>query len=348
MSCARAAALTLILLLLLAGCAPHRLEPPHAPGYEPPRLSLDGFHSGDGTVLPLRIWQAAQPRAVIVALHGFNDYRAAFDLAAPLLAARGVAVIAYDQRGFGASPGAGRWAGGERLAADALNMVRLARTRFPGCPVFLLGESMGAAVALLAAASPESTGLVRGVILASPATWGWSELNPFYRFTLWTVAHIAPGWRLSGRGLGRVASDNIDALRAMGRDPLVIKETRVDAIYGLVDLMQAALEAAPDLRVPALVLIGDRDEIVPAHAMQALVARLPPAAAVCRFPEGYHLLLRDRGRAGVITPVLAFVRQVAQGNGPAAAVMTHISGALSSSGDSCRPAIASGSTVAVQ
>ena len=307
-----------LLLALAGGCTPHWQEPPHAPGFEPPRIEGTRFHTGDGTVLPLAHWKARAPRAVVIALHGFNDYRRAFVWSAPLLAAQGVDVLAFDQRGFGGSPEAGLWAGKERLAADVRTLVRLVHARDGDRPIFLLGESMGAAVAVLAAAEPDTAARLAGVILVSPAAWGWSELNPFYRATLWTMAHIAPGWRLTGGGLKRVASDNFAALRAMGRDPLIIKATRVDAIYGLVDLMQAALDAAPGMRPGTMVLYGGKDEIVPAHAIRALIARLPGGmTTVRRYENGYHLLLRDHGRRRAVRDILAFIdRRIA---GPARA-----------------------------
>src|SRR3546814_14828012 len=62
------------------------------------------------------------------------------------------------------------------------------------------------------------------------------------RAALWLSARLFPSARLSGRGLGIQASDNIEMLRALGRDPLFIKETRVDAIHGVVNLMDARSE----------------------------------------------------------------------------------------------------------
>ena len=65
-----------------------------------------------------------------------------------------------------------------------------------------------------------------------------------------------PGLTLTGRGLKIKPSDNIEMLRALARDPLVIKATRVDTIYGLVDLMDAALASAPRLDAPMFVMYG--------------------------------------------------------------------------------------------
>ena len=109
---------------------------------------------------------------------------------------------------------------------------------------------MGAAVVMAAMASGAALD-ADGVILTAPAVWGGDQLNPLYRATLWLVARVAPGLKLTGRSLGVMASDNLEALRALSADPLFIKETRVDAIAGLVELMDTAYAAAGALPGPA-------------------------------------------------------------------------------------------------
>ena len=108
---------------------------------------------------------------------------------------------------------------------------------------------MGAAVILAAYGNgdrPEAD----GVVLSAPAVWSRDHMPFYQRGALWLGARTVPWMKLTGRGLEIRASDNDDMLRALGADPLVIKETRIDAIHGLVDLMDTALEAAPSLRSP--------------------------------------------------------------------------------------------------
>ena len=93
------------------------------------------------------------PRAVIVALHGMSDYSNAFDMPGRLWAKLGITTLAYDQRGFGRSDHPGIWAGADVMRADLNDAVAAARARYPGVPVFALGESMGGAVVLTALAS---------------------------------------------------------------------------------------------------------------------------------------------------------------------------------------------------
>ena len=297
-------------LLLVVGCAPRIDEEARlagigtvraAPERRPlPRFSGAAFVTADGRVLPLRKWLPRGPvRAVILALHGFNDYSNAFEGPGEVWAGRGIATYAYDQRGFGAAPERGQWQGRAALAADAATASYMLRRIYPGLPLYLLGESMGGAVAIVAMTGESGTPApdVDGIILAAPAVWGRATMDLLPRLALWFGARLMPELTLTGRGLKIKPSDNIEMLRALSRDPLVIKATRVDTIYGLVDLMDAALDSAPLLDAPMLMMYGAKDQIVPKTPVRRFVGGLP-AECRCRarlawYEHGYHMLLRD-------------------------------------------------------
>jgi alpha-beta hydrolase superfamily lysophospholipase len=281
--------------------------------------SLD-FITDDGTPLPLRKWLPRGPvKAVILALHGFNDYSNAFDTPAKFWAEQGIATYAYDQRGFGGAPGRGLWPGDVRLAYDAITATRILRLIHPGRPVYLLGESMGGAVATLAitgaipnamaAGSPRAA--ADGLILSAPAVWGRSTIDLFPKLALFTGARLFPDTVLTGSGLRILPSDNLMMLRALGRDPMMLRGARVDTIYGLVDLMDDAVAAAPYLTMPALLLYGAHDQIIPPRALREFVAQFPPDHGHLRrlayYPQGYHLLTRDLHGAVVAADVARWV-----------------------------------------
>lgn len=286
-------------ILLLAACAP-RLQPPGDMAVRP-ELMVEDWRASDGRMLPLRRWLPdGAPDAVILALHGFNDYGNAFADLGAWLAERGIAIYAPDQRGFGASPHRGLWPGGDRLAEDLIELSRLLQRRHPNTPLYWLGDSMGGAVALLAlkrdALRPS------GVVLVAPAVWGRATMPVHYRTALWLASHTVPWMTVTGRGLDILASDNIEMLRRLSRDPMVIKETRIDAIYGLVDLMDEAAEARPR-GLPILLLYGAKDEVIPRKPVEAFVAALMTAPEielrVAIYDEGWHMLLRDL-QAGIV------------------------------------------------
>ena len=106
-----------------------------------------------------------------------------------------------------------------------------------------------------------------------------------------------PARKLTGEGLDMHPSDNIEMLRALGRDPLVIKETRVDVLYGVANLMDMTRDPLdyPDERT--LLLFGSRDNIIPREPacewLRSLTDNGSMRADILVYANGYHMLTRD-------------------------------------------------------
>jgi acylglycerol lipase len=298
----------LLLAPLLGGCVPRMAEP--GPVIERPTETTDAFVMPDGVRLPYRAWlPEGRPWAVVLALHGMNDSRDAWEYPAPDFAAAGIAVFSPDQRGFGATDSRGLWPGTEGLVDDARTMANLLHARYPRARLFLMGESMGAAVLMVLGSEPHAPP-ADGYVLIAPAVWGRAEMNPFLRAGLWLFANIVPGLAVNNGGFVKVtASDNREALIRLSTDPLTIHDTRWDTIRGLVDLMDAALAAAPRFHAPALFLYGGHDELIPEKATAATWRALPPGPERAFYPGGYHLMLRDRERITPIEDIVAWLRR---------------------------------------
>jgi alpha-beta hydrolase superfamily lysophospholipase len=86
-------------------------------------------------------------------------------------------------------------------------------------------------------------------------------------------------------------------LKALARDPLVIKETRVETIYGLVNLMDAAQTSADAIQSTLLLLYGEKDDIIPEQPTYQFLRDLKDnnraQDTVALYKDGYHMLLRD-------------------------------------------------------
>ncbi|MGQ0534092.1 MAG: alpha/beta fold hydrolase [Caulobacteraceae bacterium] len=302
-------------LALIAACAPtvqHASSP--LAEFSGPRFNVaaERLVSFDGAELGLTAWQppdGQEPTAVIIGLHGMNDYANTFYLAGPWFAERGVAFYAYDARGFGRSPSRGVW-GGERLMTEDLRTaVAVARRTHPNARIVVMGDSMGAATAI-ATFGAESAPEVDRIVLVAPAVWGWSTLPDQYALALWVGAHTFP-WRAvqPPRNITRrvTASDNREALLQAGRAPHMIWSTRIDAVYGLVGLMETASERAANLDGDVLFLYGAHDQIIPRNSAIACARRLPGSARTVLYENGWHWLLRDLQREVVYADILAFI-----------------------------------------
>jgi alpha-beta hydrolase superfamily lysophospholipase len=304
--------LRLLCLVLcgLAACTPVTM--PAGSSLAVPAVARDAFVMADGARLPYRAWlppDGAPLRAILLGLHGFGDHSGnAFETPAPLFTELGIGIYAYDQRGFGAAPHRGLWPGSATLAADATAVTRLLKARHPGVPVFLLGESMGAAVLLVAATSADPPP-VEGHVLLAPGVRGRATMGRFARGALEVASRAIPAVGFRGSAPGFAPTDNEAAMRRWSDDPLTAKEFRVDLVYGLVNLMDDALAAAPHFAGPALVLYGGQDRIVPERPVRRLLGALPQGAPhrVAFYPQGHHLLLRDQGRAAVARDIAAWL-----------------------------------------
>ena len=280
----------LFVIAALSGCAAGgALTGPQAPrSVEYPDHVLT---SAAGSPLAASVWEAENARAVILALHGFGDHAVStFRKAGSYWRANGITTVAYDQRGFGRNPSRGFWPGARALADDAKNAVRQVREMYPCKPVVLLGHSMGGGVALAAAREVA----IDGLVLAAPAIWGGAELNPFHRLLAWAAASVVPERRFTGRGVVRIqASDNVEILRELGRDPLYLSPPSAREIFGLVRVTDLAEAAVPEVTAPALLLLGGKDQILPSERVRRVFGRLQGPRREVFYEDGWHLLFRD-------------------------------------------------------
>jgi alpha-beta hydrolase superfamily lysophospholipase len=323
----------LFAVLALVACATPAIQPPLTPppGFTGPAVEAGGLRMDDGARLPLARWTPAtgEPWAVIVALHGMNDSRAAFRLAGPWWAERGIETWAIDQRGFGEAPGRGVWAGEARMTEDLRTAVALARARYPRAVIAVAGESMGGAVTIAAFASGRPPEADR-VILLAPAVWGWTAQGPVNSAGLWVAARTmgeraveAPEWAV--RALP--ASDNRMELFRNYRDPNSLISTRFDALYGLVDLMETASVRLGQVRAPTLLLYGANDNVIRMEPMRQALERAGerPGFRTGFYPDGWHILNRDLQAEVMYRDVEAWLRDAAvplpSGAGPVLAAL---------------------------
>lgn len=253
---------------------------------------------------------AAEPDVVIIAVHGMNDYAAAFIDAGEWWSANGATVYAYDQRGFGRSPGWMIWPSHDVMRKDLEAAVSIARMRHPGARIAVVGESMGAAVAVTTFANPDAA-QPDALILSGPGFRGWGALPMAYSASLWIAAHVRPDWIVvPPEGVRIVATDNNRKLREMWFDPLVQKSNRIDSVFGVVSIMEEAdrlIARLPD-RVPTLMLYGAKDEMIPVEGVRRATAKMPPHVQTAYYANGYHLLMNDLQAARVWGDILAFIR----------------------------------------
>ncbi|MGH2364197.1 MAG: lysophospholipase [Chloroflexota bacterium] len=244
--------------------------------------------SPTGAALFGRAWlPAATPRAVVCLVHGFGEHSGRYQTVADFLAQREIAVLAYDQRGHGRSPGArGAVASYSRLLDDVGALLEEARRRFGGLPRFLYGHSMGGGEVLRYAIERQPS--VTGVVATSPWLELPNELPPWQIALAATLCAIAPGVALPRQDLdSHKLSHQEPATRAYDADPLVHHRVTARLFWGCRASGRWTLAHAGQLRLPVLLLHGSADVVTSPAASRRFAQR---AGAWCRYREWEGLL----------------------------------------------------------
>jgi len=256
------------------------------------QLNGDNLTVGDGAVLPLMRWTTEdQPRAIILGLHGYGDYRRAFRLAGPWFAEHGVELMAYDQRGFGETASRGVWPGADELIQDFGDAVSILRASFPDVPLYVIGESMGGAVALAGLASGEVEGVDR-LIVGAPGVSGDMPLRQLHDSVLRLAALALPWLAIELRRGGRPWLDPSEAAR-LADDPMILRELSVGTYEGLIDLATIASEHLRGALPPTLLLYGELDGTIPRRAVDDLARTLDDQDDIRYYPDRHHLLFHE-------------------------------------------------------
>lgn len=268
-------------------------------------------HADDDYRLPYRLWLPRAPRAAILLLHGVCDYTGAFDAIGPAFATQDYAVLAIDQRGFGRTRTRGKWAGTRRMARDIGDAATFLKRRVPEVPVFVVGESMGAALAILAHTRGHLDG-VSGMTLVAPGALGCTMRR--FAFGLVIRALQVFGAR-ADVFVERVNCDDLsaDAAIRLLADPMVLRRISPLLMGGLLRLGERAYDAAPLVDTPTLTLVGSREDVSPLHCIRSLTQRFKGDATLLEFENGPHLLLHWRERDRVLKAISDWIDERIQG-----------------------------------
>jgi len=218
----------------------------------------------------------------VVWLHGWARRGTDFEVAARTLAAGGVASVALDLPGFGATP-APIEPGGAR---DYATLVLPALEELASAPLVLVGHSFGGTVATVVAARRPA--LVRALVLAgSPLLRSPKGPSPLaYRAVRWGHAHgVLSDDRLE-RARQKYGSSDYRRAEGVMRDVLVASvnesyeaeltalRTPVELLWGQEDTevpVEVARRAATMISGERLTVLAGVGHLVPTQAPDALV-----------------------------------------------------------------------------
>ncbi len=271
----------------------------------------------DSLSIYARVWAPPAPQRVVICIQGLGGHGAYYRPLAQALAAARVALAAPDLRGHGRSEGVrGTIDRFDRYLEDVDATLRWVHASWPDKPIVLLGESMGASIAIQYIARSQRRAQpvpLAGLALISPVlrptiqpTVG--EATRYLRSLL--TAPSRPTMPVTGREeLGCRDNAFNDQLRA---DPLFVRKVSVRFLNNLSIWLWQTRRQAGQVNLPLLVIQGERDYIAHPAATAAFLRRAATTdQRVITLPEAYHCLLYDPATPLVIKALTSWLADAA-------------------------------------
>lgn len=253
-----------------------------------------------------RSWRPeGRARGVVVLSHGFNSHSGYYLWVADQLLASGLAVYALDYRGRGKSDG-------ERYYIDKFSeyqsdldlMVKTARSRERGLPLFILGHSAGGVIACNYVLDHQAD--IAGLICES---FAYQVPAPdFALAVLKGLSHLAPHAHVLKLKKEDFSRDP-KVTQALLNDPLL--ENEVQPTKTVAEMVRADERLKRDFKlftVPLLIIHGTKDTVTRPEGSKEFYGAAGSKDKTLKLYEGYfHDPLSDIGKETVMNDIRSWL-----------------------------------------
>jgi acylglycerol lipase len=245
--------------------------------------------------VPFRSWiPAERPTQVILCVHGLGFSSESFSEFGRVMAGHGVAVYALDVRGFGEwmARTQGNTVNFEGCLSDIEAALRTLHKTFPGVPVFLVGESMGGAIAL--AETSRNPDLVNGLISSVPSSDRYAKLTSEIIVGAHFLKDKNKPMDITPEVINRTTAN--PALRKKWEaEPLNRTKLSPKELKQFEDFMKGNNDAAALIeKVPVLMVAGFKDKLVKPEGTIELFNNISNQDKLLLVVgDGEHLLLEE-------------------------------------------------------
>lgn len=264
------------------------------------------FEGKGGLNIFYRSWvPGGTPSAVVVICHGVNSHGGQYEWTAERMVEHGYAVFALDLRGRGRSEGERFFV--EDVAdyvADLSGTIAIAKRRFPGLPLFLLGHSAGGVVS--STYTLDNQHELTGFICES-----FAFQVPAPGFALAAIkglSHIAP--RL---GVLKLRNEDFSRdpawVQALNDDPYTQNETQPAAtVAALVRADERLREEFVKITCPVLIMHGTEDKATVCQGSEFFYENVGSSDRTLKLYQGHvHDLLADLGKESVLADIIGWI-----------------------------------------
>ncbi len=263
--------------------------------------------SNDASGVKYRKWTAHGPKAVFLLVHGMGASSARWDEMAKYFASKGYSSYAMELKGYGEEEGVrGHVDGFSIYYDDVISLLKIIGNENPDIPVILLGESMGALIAFMAAAKAD--GKFSRLICISPA------FASVMKFSLVDYARIVASLFYNNKYQVNMpfSSDMItsdpEVIKMLDEDP---REHRLASSGTLLQNIIAQIQSGlmkGRINVPVMFLLSGKDKLVdPKVSKKVFAGLVSKGNRLKEYGDMLHALSIEKGRSNVFEDILDWI-----------------------------------------
>tara|TARA_R110002096_G_scaffold77896_7_gene183342 strand:+ start:90048 stop:90905 length:858 start_codon:yes stop_codon:yes gene_type:complete len=265
------------------------------------------FASKDGTKLFGSLYEASNPKANALVLHGYADHGGRYAEVAETLRAQGFSVLCPDLRGHGRSKGDRGYISSfdnylEDVEAALLSLATVAGER----PVLFVGHSNGGLVGLRLIADPfRCPKIIKAAVISSP----FLELNkkaPVQILFAKVASKILPKLALPNKIKSEELTHDAEKIREHENDPLVHDVASARWFTNAVATQQWVAEFANRIEMPTIWLVAGQDSLANPAQTRKVQAAVTAETSYHEFPEMRHEVFNEIDRADVFKLLVEF------------------------------------------
>lgn len=244
--------------------------------------------------------------ALIIFVHGLGEHIQRYDYWSGLFLRENMAFAGLDLPGHGRSEGRRGMIRSYSVLHEMINvLLETAGKTFPGVPVWLYGHSMGGAIVLdyVLKCNPA----IKGAIVTSP--WLRLAFAPSKSKVLFAkgINRIFPGL-VQPNGLETIhLSHDETIIEKYNKDPLVHDKISVSLFTGTMKAAAYALRHASDLKIPVLIIHGNKDMICSPEGSREFADK-SPMAELKIWDGGFHELHNETFRDEVFRYIVNWMK----------------------------------------
>lgn len=267
------------------------------------------FAGVHGTRIVYDVWRPdGPPTGILLLAHGLGEHARRYDHVVERLVGLGLVVYAPDHRGHGRS-------GGKRIELhdwsefldDLHRLSAVAIAENPGLQRFLLGHSMGGAIALSYALDHQDE--LSGLILSAPAV---DVVGGKPR----VVIEIG---KILGRFAPGIPVETLDA-KSVSRDPAVVAAYESDPLVhhgkvkagigrGMILAAESFPARLPSLTIPVLLLHGTEDRLADVSGSRMIAAHAGSKDLTLKTYDGlFHEVFNEPEQEKVLDDLVDWLR----------------------------------------